>query len=241
MSEKGATPATSEIFPSSLGSSAARRARVAPVETPTIATSPFSASGLVQILRAATVAASTVRGVILSSVRPGRSGTTARKPALAKPSARCRTAGNSLPSGTVPLTTNIAGQGPSPDGLRDQRGVSCDARIGEARFSARRPDGRREDRGVEDGGDHHHATSLRVNPRPERDGQADERGEQHHVEGAPKPPSGVFPLTSLPATSLSQETTVSIVTMQRGSTSVHVSHALEKCVSKALYTRGRFP
>jgi hypothetical protein len=78
MSEKGATPATREIFPSSEESSAARRARVAPVEIPTRATLPFSASGLAEILSAASVAASTVLGVILSSLRPGRSGTTAR-------------------------------------------------------------------------------------------------------------------------------------------------------------------
>src|SRR5215213_8867163 len=122
MFENGATPATSETFPFRVGSSATSRARVAPVETPTSATFPSSASDLVDILWATWVVSLTVRGVILSSVRPGRSGTTTRYPARAKPSARFRTAGSLLPSGTVPLTRNIAGHGPSPAGLTTSEG-----------------------------------------------------------------------------------------------------------------------
>jgi len=58
---------------------------------------PPLASDLVDILWATWVVSLTVRGVILSSVSPGRSGTTTRYPARAKPSARCCTAGSFLP------------------------------------------------------------------------------------------------------------------------------------------------
>src|SRR5215204_4902777 len=117
MSANGATPATKETFPLRTGFSAARRERVAPVETPTRVTSPPLASAVVDISWATSVVSCTVLGVILSSINPGKSGTTARYPARAKPSASRRTAGSFLPSGTVPLTRNIAGHGPYPVGL----------------------------------------------------------------------------------------------------------------------------
>src|SRR5829696_3526658 len=187
MFELGATPATRGTFPLSAGSSAARRARVAPVETPTRATFPSSTSGRAEISRATCVVPSAVCGVILSSVKPGRSGTTTRYPARAKPSARFRTSG-AFPHG--PVDQEYGRPRSLPRRPHEERGVPSDTRLREAWISASGFDGWREHRRVENGGDHHDGTRLRVHPRPVRDEQPDQYRKQYEIEGAPEPSTG---------------------------------------------------